>query len=613
MDAHRLESDLVPASPPDPGKADGTGDPEPLPPLGAPPVTQPASTEGDVTPPVDAEAPARDASTGNARADDTEVCHAPSLAGPPRRWWSRLPVSPVAGWIATALATALALVLRLLGLDRIPTLIFDETYYVKDAYSLIHLGYEGTWPAGSDAAFARGDFSMLSPQGSYIVHPPTGKWLIGVGMQALGADNPVGWRISAVVAGTIGVFLVCRLAWNLFRSPAVTALAGLFLATDGIHLVLSRTSLLDIFLSTFVLATFLAVVKDQRMAGPRLARRMGAWVEESAGAPIGFGPRSGPRWWLVVAGVALGLACSVKWSGIYALAVLGLFVALREWSERRRLGHPRAARGALVTDVPVAFVAMVPTAVLVYIASWTGWMLHPRAWGHGASAAAGGPSTGPWSVLSDLWRYHVQVWEFHNGLSTPHNYQSHPLGWLFQLRPTSFYYDRFAGTCSGGECVRNVVALGNPLLWWLAVPALVLALWVVARWGDWRIGLVLCGYLSMYVPWFAYPDRTMFTFYTVAFAPFVALMLAWAIGVCWGQVKPDTSLAAWSSSPPVSAHEGDPAWPGLASPVQDALALLALIVAFVVLLSAAYFYTVWTGALIPYQDWLSRMWLSSWI
>ena len=88
----------------------------------------------------------------------------------------------------------------------------------------------------------------------------TGKWLIAIGGQLFGWDNPVGWRFSAAVAGTVGVFLVCRLAWNLFRSPTVDALAGLFLATDGIDLVLSRTSLLDVFLSTFVLGAFLAVV-----------------------------------------------------------------------------------------------------------------------------------------------------------------------------------------------------------------------------------------------------------------------------------------------------------------------------------------------------------------
>ena len=50
--------------------------------------------------------------------------------------------------------------------------MFDETYYVKDAYSIWHLGYEGTWAQNANASFVRGNFSMLSPEASFVVHPP---------------------------------------------------------------------------------------------------------------------------------------------------------------------------------------------------------------------------------------------------------------------------------------------------------------------------------------------------------------------------------------------------------------------------------------------------------
>ena len=553
---------------------------------------------------------------------DTEGESPSSMGNPPPEdagtrdvpaWARAFPMGPGAAWVATLLATAVAAVLRLVGLDRVRALMFDETYYVKDAYSLAHLGYEGTWAGEWDQSFAAGDFSGLGLSGSYIVHPQTGKWLIALGMQIFGWDNPVGWRISAAVAGIVGVFLVCRIAWNLFRSPAITLMAGVFLATDGMHLVMSRTGLLDIFLTTFVLAAFLAVIKDQQQAHPTLVRKLTAWdpVEKP-----GWGPHSGSRWWLVAAGVLLGLACSVKWSGIYALAVLGLFVALREWTTRRRHGHPRPFRAALLLDIPVAFLALVPTAIVVYVASWWAWMIHPAAWAHGRTAAAGGPQSGPLAVLSDLWSYHREMWGFHNGLSSPHNYQSQPWGWLLQLRPTSFWYEKVPGPCggasaSGSECVQNVVALGNPLMWWLAVPALALALWAVARWGNWRVGLVLCGYLAMYAPWFAYAHRTIFTFYTVAFAPFVALVLAWALGVALDQarlrVDPDRGYSA------SDFNEGDHRWLGSRDGLRLALALLAGLVVVVVLAASAYFYTVWTGPSIPYRQWLDRMWLDSWI
>ena len=49
--------------------------------------------------------------------------------------------------------------------------MFDETYYVKDAYSIWHLGYEGTWAQNANASFVRGNFSTLSPEASFVVHP----------------------------------------------------------------------------------------------------------------------------------------------------------------------------------------------------------------------------------------------------------------------------------------------------------------------------------------------------------------------------------------------------------------------------------------------------------
>ncbi|MBF0967636.1 MAG: phospholipid carrier-dependent glycosyltransferase, partial [Actinomyces bouchesdurhonensis] len=331
--------------------------------------------------------------------------------------WATLLGTPAAGWAATAIATLIAALIRLPGLDNVHTLIFDETYYVKDAWSLLTLGYEGTWPQNYDPTFAAGNTSGLSATASYAVHPPTGKWLIALGMQIFGQANPVGWRITTAICGVITVLLLCRLAHNLFRNPALTLIAGLFLATDGMAIVMSRTSILDGFLTMFSLAAFLCFVKDQQMSRPTLERKLRSW--ERIGAPragwrafgkyltlrdwrgIAIGPNAGNRPWLLAAGILSGLACSVKWSGIYVLACLGLFVALREITCRWRAGHPSPIIGALLADVWWAFILMVPTAILTYIASWFSWFTHPQAYGHGRSGISGFGG-----ALVDLWIYH---------------------------------------------------------------------------------------------------------------------------------------------------------------------------------------------------------------
>ena len=525
------------------------------------------------------------------------------------RWADRL-TTPAAGWVATAIATILAAAIRLPGLDNVRTLIFDETYYVKDAWSLLTLGYEGTWAKDVDAAFAAGDVSGLSTVGGYPVHPPTGKWLIALGMKIFGQADPVGWRIAAAICGIITVFLLCRLAQNLFRTPALTLLAGLFLATDGMAIVMSRTSILDGFLTMFALAAFLCVVKDQETSRPRLLAKLRDW--DGLGAPrqgwsdlrtylirqdrrpFAIGPNAGNRPWLLAAGVLAGLSCSVKWSGIYALAFLGLFVALREVTCRWRAGHPSPIRGALLADIWWAFILMVPTAILTYIASWFGWFAHPAAHGHGRSGIPGFAGS-----LADLWLYHKEMWTFHNGLSTPHTYQSSPYTWLAQYRATSFHWANGPEVtgCTSGTCATDIVALGNPLLWWIGIGALIVVLWATLRYRNWRTGVITLGYIALYVPWLAYAHRTIFTFYTVAFAPFVALAVAWLIAVLAGWVTADDQpLTA-----PLPRRTELTGW------------VLAAVLTIMILACAAYFMPLWRADVVDYSFWRAHMWLPSWI
>ena len=84
-----------------------------------------------------------------------------------------------------SLIITFALILRLWRLNLPTGYIFDEVYYAKNANSLIRNGVE------------------LNAQGEaeFIVHPPLGKWLIGIGIKIFGNDE-FGWRISAAVSYT---------------------------------------------------------------------------------------------------------------------------------------------------------------------------------------------------------------------------------------------------------------------------------------------------------------------------------------------------------------------------------------------------------------------------
>ncbi len=512
------------------------------------------------------------------------------------------PAPSIWGWLGPVLVAALAAVLRLVDLGRPHSLVFDETYYVKDAYSLLQLGYEGRWGEGADARFAAGDFAGLTDSASYVVHPPLGKWLIAAGLQVLGAENAAGWRLGTAVAGIVTVFLVARLARRLFASTLLGCTAGLFLALDGMHIVESRIGLLDVFLCLFAVAAFGAVVLDRERSRARLVHLTALDLARSAQPgerPTGpWGPRLGIRWWLVAAGVLCGLAIGVKWSGAYVLAVLGILTVAWDLSARRAAGVRLWAAAGLLRDGPGAFVSLVPVAALTYLATWTSWFTHPQAYQR-QWAAEHPESQRPWlpDALDSLLEFHRMVWQFHTGLSTPHGYEAGPLGWIVQWRPTSFFWGTVSDpeiACGSERCVQAITSVGNPVVWWGGAVALVMVTSAAVLLRDWRAWTVLSGYAALWLPWFLYPDRTTFTFYAVAFAPFVALALTYAVGMLLGFPA--------EHGPPLPP----PRW-------RDRRVWVAVALVVLVAAAAVFFWPVWTAQVMPYDQWHLRMWFQTWV
>lgn len=500
-----------------------------------------------------------------------------------------LPVSRLA-WAGAMALFGLALVLRLWGLGTVDELIFDETYYVKDGYALTQEGVEMSWPDDHDPVFESGEVDTYESTGSYVVHPPLGKWLIGAGMMVLGPDTPWGWRLSTAVFGSVAVLMLTLIGRRLFRSTTVGLIAGLLLAIDGLHIVHSRTSLLDPFLMFFVLAAFGALLIDRDRFREHLALRS-AQLLLAAEPPPALGISGGLRPWRLLAGALLGMACAVKWSGLYALAVFGIMTVLWDWWARRTAAQKNWLLGGLVKDAIPAFFATVGTALVVYIASWAGWFASSVGYNRHL-AADQGSATGNGIVdsLLSLWLYHRQAYEFHIGLDSEHPYEANPLGWPLMLRPTNFYYRSYEygeNGCEVAKCASHILSVGNPAIWWLGTLAVLITLVIAIVRFDGRAWAALAGIAAGYLPWLMYMDRTIFTFYAVVFEPWLILCLAYVLGLIIGPADADKERRLAG---------------GL-----FAGSLLVLIV-----LVSAFFWPIWTGEVIDLEQWRYRMWLPSW-
>ncbi|MEL6486964.1 MAG: glycosyltransferase family 39 protein, partial [Pseudomonadota bacterium] len=160
-----------------------------------------------------------------------------SSAAPPLTDTAPAPLTPQPavsdpwGWclVIPALFAALASI-RL----TIPTTpFFDEVHYLPAAREFLKIGELG----GAD----------------YInrEHPLLAKELIALAMYLLG-DNPLGWRIAPLIAGTVAVGASMRALWHASGERFATIAFGVLLAS-GFHLfVHARIAMLDIFMAAFL-------------------------------------------------------------------------------------------------------------------------------------------------------------------------------------------------------------------------------------------------------------------------------------------------------------------------------------------------------------------------
>ena len=403
-----------------------------------------------------------------------------------------------------SLIIAFALILRLWRLNLPKGYIFDEVYYAKNANSLIRNGVE------------------LNAQGQaeFIVHPPLGKWLIGIGIKVFGNDE-FGWRISAAVIGTLSVVLIYLITKELFKSVFLSNIAAALMAFDGLALVMSRVALLDIFLMFFILLAFYFLIKN----------------------------------YIWLSGVAIGLAASTKWSAIFLIPFF-ILLTINYFQIEPVKWLKRAAQYIFLPS-------------LVYLLSWSGWIFTSGGWDRQSGS----------NVFTSLWKYHTAILDFHRNLVETHSYAANPWSWLILGRPTSFFYETPSG-CGVSSCSQEILAIGTPILWWAGIFAIAFTFGFFVTNRDRISMIILAGIAGTYLPWFLIQSRTTFYFYAISILPFLILALIYSFN--WALKYGDYRKQ-----------------------------IIGFLV--VVALNFIYFLPILLGIEIPYSQWLSRMWLKSWI
>jgi dolichyl-phosphate-mannose-protein mannosyltransferase len=507
--------------------------------------------------------------------------------------------------VAVVAVTALAACLRFVHLQQPRGFVFDEVYYPKAACILDGWSDETCHIQSSDEKYWR---EQKWDVGSWV-HPPLGKWEIALGIKAFGM-NEWGWRIPSALAGTLVVLFTAVIAQLLFGKPIWTFVAGLLIATENLNVVMSRTGLLDVHLELWVVLGFLFLLLDRRWierrtvdedewlfdAPVRYAVDAGGGVAVLAPPPPAPVPSPILRPWRLAAGAAFGAAAAVKWSG--AMALLAAFVLVYMWETTRRYQQGRSWRSALARAITretlgivIAFV-FVPIAV--YMATWLPWFHHfgwswDRWWENFTATIRFQHNGIQWTALDPQ-----------SHLYTPtHPYYARAWKWIIDARPTSFF------VLDLGPDIEQVLAIGNPFIFWasiFAIPA-VAVMWYRLR--DWRAGFIVVAFAGQYLPWFLVTRPTFF-FYVLPLTPFMVLGVTYVL-----QRASDATIVVrdrQTGEVATNPETGQPA-------ISRAYVYRPFVVAYLIAVVAVFvwFWPVLTAGRISDLHWRTIVWFNAWI
>lgn len=411
---------------------------------------------------------------------------------------------------------------------------FDEFHYVPAAKQVLTLEETRNWE-----------------------HPPLGKILMAAGIAAFG-DRPIGWRVMSTVFGALTLAGMYFWGLALFKSQRAALLVAGLTAVNQLLYVQSRIGMLDTFMMAFLVW---AMAAFSAAWDPARTRR-------ETGRLLAF------------AGVMLGLATACKWFALMPwLFCIGLVVMLRilqGWgttfqapasaeSSDADWYHPKLFQGV---RGKTWFLCLGVIPLLAYFATFL-----PFLW---VQRAPGNPPYGLW----DLVKMQHTMWDGQLRVVTQHPYMSTWTSWALMKRPIWYAFDREP---SNDAVVRGVILLGNPLIMWGGLLALLGCLWGFVRFRSRAAFLILAFYGVLYFSWALIPRKIAFYYYYYPAALVLSLALAYVF-----ELSPFQDLKRASR------------WAGW-------VFLVAATALFI------YFFPILAALKIPSDSFQKWMWFSTWI
>ncbi|MEK9146808.1 MAG: phospholipid carrier-dependent glycosyltransferase [Patescibacteria group bacterium] len=379
------------------------------------------------------------------------------------------------------IVTLFSFLIRIFRIGEPPGYYFDEVYHAVTAR-----GYADNNPAAYDP------FAPPPKEDTAYdwLHPPLTK-LIQAGSIKIFGDVAIGWRLPSVIFGTVIIPATFVLA-NILFGPTVAIFAALVIAFENLTLVMSRITMNDVFVTFFILMSFIFAVLYVRSSSRHSGEQSDSRID-SGQARMTSGIH-----YLIMTAIFLGLAVASKWTGAYAIAVIGLYILFQKLKSK-------------ILDLKLILLLVVP--VFIYLTSYGQFWLQ----GH---------------TVGQFIDLHKQIWWYQNRHDLEHSYGTTPLfcvpkglagpktwcPWILNSRGVYFSYEQYGGKAG------YIYALGNPLIFWVGIIGISFLIGKYLEERKREYLLILGGYFIFWLPWILSP-RILFLYHYLPSIPFLSIAL----------------------------------------------------------------------------------------
>ena len=382
--------------------------------------------------------------------------------------------------------------------------MFDEVYHAVTAKLIV------------DNDIRAYEFHNPPPEPNTAVdwlHPPLAKYTQALSMKIFG-KNSFGWRFSSAIFGVLAVYLTARFAFNLFRDKGLSLLAALIVSLDGLVLTMSRIAMNDIHVTVFILMAlnFYTIYVNSNKKKWKL---------------------------LILASLSTGLAIGTKWSGAFALLIIGFLEAINIVTiffskiSKKNVWHK------LLISIKRAFLLfpiLILLPILVYILSYSHMFLLGKDFNH-------------------LIEMHKNTWWYQTNLDATHPAQSKPIQWFLNTKPVWFEVT-WSNNTRG-----DIYAIGNPLVFWIGdifiLASIIYTAYLFVKLKKLKgastkkknlkskIGklmYLLFIYFTLWLPWQLSP-RIMFFYHYLPAVPLLSINMAFWLNKLFGHKKYGKNIA----------------------------------------------------------------------